>query len=156
MLQFQAMRRTQLWLVRNSSSGLEYKNRHETPDHTVQGPIHTDTNFRLSFTGSHYWQCLLHRPFSNGSQLLEAWPYRGISHLTSSAYLYRTLSKAFGLVCSSSSNSIWDGRLAYVPALEDVLVWDVKKGEMVRIHCFYTISVETDDLTCILLACYVA
>ena len=44
--------------------------------------------FELSFTGSHYWQCPLHQPFSNGSQLLEAWPYRGISHLTSSAYLY--------------------------------------------------------------------
>jgi len=41
--------------------------------------------------------------------------------------------KAFGLVCSSSSNSVFDGKLAYVPALEDVLVWDVKKGKMVRI-----------------------
>lgn len=39
--------------------------------------------------------------------------------------------QAFGLICSSSSNSVFDGRLAYVPALEDVLVWDVKKGEMV-------------------------
>ncbi|KAF8076282.1 WD-repeat-containing protein [Lyophyllum atratum] len=38
---------------------------------------------------------------------------------------------AFGLVCSSSSNSQYDGKLAYVPALEDVLVWDVKKGKMV-------------------------
>ena len=40
--------------------------------------------------------------------------------------------QAFGLVCSSSSNSVFDGKLAYVPALEDVLVWDVKKGQMVR------------------------
>lgn len=39
--------------------------------------------------------------------------------------------QAFGLVCSSSSNSIYDGKLAYVPALEDVLVWDVRKGQMV-------------------------
>ncbi|KAG5716554.1 hypothetical protein E4T56_gene16312 [Termitomyces sp. T112] len=38
---------------------------------------------------------------------------------------------AFGLVCSSSSNSQYDGKFAYVPALEDVLVWDVKKGTMV-------------------------
>ncbi|KAG5644079.1 hypothetical protein DXG03_009169 [Asterophora parasitica] len=38
---------------------------------------------------------------------------------------------AFGLVCSSSSNSQYDGKLAYVPALEDVIVWDVKKGKMV-------------------------
>ena len=27
---------------------------------------------------------------------------------------------------------MYDGKLAYVPALEDVLVWDVKKGQMVR------------------------
>ncbi|KAI9448225.1 WD-repeat-containing protein [Lactarius indigo] len=38
---------------------------------------------------------------------------------------------AFGLVCSPSSNSVYDGKLAYVPALEDVLVWDVKTGRMV-------------------------
>ncbi|KAG6885207.1 hypothetical protein C0993_004889 [Termitomyces sp. T159_Od127] len=38
---------------------------------------------------------------------------------------------AFGLVCSSSSNSQYDGRFAYVPGLEDVLVWDVKTGTMV-------------------------
>ncbi|KAG6855098.1 hypothetical protein C0991_006027 [Blastosporella zonata] len=38
---------------------------------------------------------------------------------------------AFGLVCSPSSNSQYDGKFAYVPALEDVLVWDVKKGAMV-------------------------
>lgn len=35
-------------------------------------------------------------------------------------------------MCSPSSNSEYDGKLAYVPALEDVLVWDVKKGQMVR------------------------
>ncbi|KAH9077372.1 WD-repeat-containing protein [Lactarius deliciosus] len=39
--------------------------------------------------------------------------------------------QAFGLVCSPSSNSVYDGKLAYVPALEDVLVWDVKTGKMV-------------------------
>ncbi|KAI0307347.1 WD-repeat-containing protein [Multifurca ochricompacta] len=39
--------------------------------------------------------------------------------------------QAFGLVCSPSSNSVYDGKLAYVPALEDVLVWDVKTGQMV-------------------------
>jgi hypothetical protein len=45
--------------------------------------------------------------------------------------------QAFGLVCSSSSNSVYDGRLAYVPALEDVLVWDVKKGQMVSRLLFF-------------------
>ena len=34
-------------------------------------------------------------------------------------------------MCSGLSNSTYDGKLAYVPALEDVLVWDVKKGQMV-------------------------
>ncbi|KAF9498450.1 WD-repeat-containing protein [Pleurotus eryngii] len=46
------------------------------------------------------------------------------------SYLRHGPTQAFGLVCSSSSNSVFDGRRAYVPALEDVLVWDVKKGEM--------------------------
>ena len=41
------------------------------------------------------------------------------------------MKQAFGLVCSSASQSAYDGKLAYVPALEDILVWDVKKGEMV-------------------------
>lgn len=35
-------------------------------------------------------------------------------------------------MCSASSNSVFDGKLAYVPALEDVLVWNVKRGTMVR------------------------
>ncbi|KAI0650646.1 WD40 repeat-like protein [Trametes meyenii] len=46
------------------------------------------------------------------------------------SYLRHGPTEAFGLVCSSSSNSCYDGKLAYVPALEDVLVWDVKKGQM--------------------------
>lgn len=44
---------------------------------------------------------------------------------------YLSFLQAFGLVCSASSNSLFNGRLAYVPALEDVLVWDVKKSQMV-------------------------
>ncbi|KAL4241239.1 TBC1 domain family involved in cilium biogenesis [Abortiporus biennis] len=46
------------------------------------------------------------------------------------SYLRHGPTEAFGLVCSASSNSVYDGKLAYVPALEDVLVWDVKKGQM--------------------------
>ncbi|GAB1519704.1 beta transducin [Rhizoctonia solani] len=38
--------------------------------------------------------------------------------------------QAFGMICSNSSNAVYDGRYAYVPALEDVLVWDVKRGQM--------------------------
>ncbi|KAF8592773.1 WD40 repeat-like protein [Ramaria rubella] len=45
------------------------------------------------------------------------------------SYLRHGATQAFGLVCSAGSNSIYDGKLAYVPALEDVLVWDVKKGQ---------------------------
>ncbi|KDQ20509.1 hypothetical protein BOTBODRAFT_50600 [Botryobasidium botryosum FD-172 SS1] len=46
------------------------------------------------------------------------------------SYLRHGGTKAFGLVCSATSNSAYDGKHAYVPALEDVLVWDVKKGDM--------------------------
>ncbi|KAI6119434.1 WD40-repeat-containing domain protein [Pisolithus croceorrhizus] len=37
--------------------------------------------------------------------------------------------QAFGLICSNSSNSKYDDKVGYVPALEDVLVWDMKKGQ---------------------------
>ncbi|KAF5369996.1 hypothetical protein D9758_001147 [Tetrapyrgos nigripes] len=46
------------------------------------------------------------------------------------SYLRHGPTQAFGLICSASSNSVFDGKLAYVPALEDVLVWNVKKGQM--------------------------
>ncbi|KAK7061634.1 WD-repeat-containing protein [Favolaschia claudopus] len=46
------------------------------------------------------------------------------------SYLRHGPTQAFGIICSSSSNSLYDGKLAYVPALEDILVWDVKKGQM--------------------------
>ncbi|XP_006460011.1 hypothetical protein AGABI2DRAFT_202593 [Agaricus bisporus var. bisporus H97] len=46
------------------------------------------------------------------------------------SYLRHGPTQAFGLVCSASSNAVFNGKLAYVPALEDVLVWDVKKGAM--------------------------
>lgn len=45
--------------------------------------------------------------------------------------LHRSHAQAFGIVCSPTSNSSYDGRLAYVAGWEDVLVWDVKLGEMV-------------------------
>ncbi|KAL8278427.1 hypothetical protein RQP46_009117 [Phenoliferia psychrophenolica] len=45
------------------------------------------------------------------------------------SYLRHGPTEVFGVVASSSSNSLYDGKRAYVPALEDVLVWDVKKGE---------------------------
>ncbi|KZW04132.1 WD-repeat-containing protein [Exidia glandulosa HHB12029] len=46
------------------------------------------------------------------------------------SYLRHGPTQAFGLICSAGANSAFDGKLAYVPALEDVLVWDIKKGQM--------------------------
>ncbi|KAI0069150.1 WD-repeat-containing protein [Artomyces pyxidatus] len=46
------------------------------------------------------------------------------------SYLRHGPTQAFGLVVSPSANSVYDGKLAYVPALEDVLVWDMKRGQM--------------------------
>ncbi|GAA6005178.1 snoRNA-binding rRNA-processing protein DIP2 [Rhodotorula paludigena] len=45
------------------------------------------------------------------------------------SYLRHGPTEAFGVI--SSGPAVWDGRKAYCPALEDVLVWDVKKGEQV-------------------------
>ncbi|GJE84422.1 WD-repeat-containing protein [Phanerochaete sordida] len=62
------------------------------------------------------------------------------------SYLKHGPTEAFGLVCSASSNSVYDGKLAYVPALEDVLVWDVKKGQMLAM---WHESGHRAEVTCI-------
>lgn len=48
------------------------------------------------------------------------------------SYLRHEPTTAFGLICSPSSNSILDSdsKTAFVPALEDVLVWDVRRGTL--------------------------
>ncbi|CDU24431.1 related to DIP2-Dom34p-interacting protein [Sporisorium scitamineum] len=48
------------------------------------------------------------------------------------SYLRHEPTSAFGLVCSASANSILDPdtKTAFVPALEDVLVWDVRRGSL--------------------------
>ncbi|KAH7922440.1 WD40 repeat-like protein [Leucogyrophana mollusca] len=63
------------------------------------------------------------------------------------SYLRHGPTQAFGLICSSSSNSIYDGKLAYVPALEDVLVWDMKKGQM---RAMWHETGHRAEVTCIL------
>ncbi|KAI0750905.1 WD-repeat-containing protein [Daedaleopsis nitida] len=63
------------------------------------------------------------------------------------SYLRHGPTEAFGLVCSSSSNAHYDGKLAYVPALEDVLVWDVKKGQMLSM---WHETGHRAEVTCIL------
>ncbi|WWD03840.1 hypothetical protein V865_001896 [Kwoniella europaea PYCC6329] len=47
------------------------------------------------------------------------------------SYMRHGPTQAFGIVNSPTANSAYDGRLAYVAGWEDVLVWDVKRGEMV-------------------------
>ncbi|SJX61232.1 related to DIP2-Dom34p-interacting protein [Sporisorium reilianum f. sp. reilianum] len=48
------------------------------------------------------------------------------------SYLRHEPTSAFGLICSASANSILDPdtKTAFVPALEDVLVWDVRRGAL--------------------------
>lgn len=48
------------------------------------------------------------------------------------SYLRHEPTQAFGLIASSQANSAFDGHLAFVPALEDVLVWHVKTAQLVR------------------------
>ncbi|KAK1922326.1 putative WD-repeat protein [Papiliotrema laurentii] len=47
------------------------------------------------------------------------------------SYLRHGPTQAFGIITSPIGNSAFDGRLAFVPGWEDVLVWDVKMGEMI-------------------------
>ena len=71
----------------------------------------------------------------HGPELPQTRPDRGKHAQTHLKQLFSLIRQAFGLVASASSNSFYDGKLAYVPALEDVLVWDVKKGQMVCKYC---------------------
>jgi hypothetical protein len=52
------------------------------------------------------------------------------------AYQRYTPRITFGVVASGNSNIIYDaeGKYAVSPALEDVSIWDLKKGELVRNH----------------------
>ncbi|EGO01816.1 hypothetical protein SERLA73DRAFT_166331 [Serpula lacrymans var. lacrymans S7.3] len=63
------------------------------------------------------------------------------------SYLRHGPTQAFGLVCSSSSNSFYSKKLAYVPALEDVLVWDMKKGQMLAM---WHETGHSAEVTCII------
>lgn len=49
------------------------------------------------------------------------------------SYLRHEPTSAFGLICSASANSILDPdtKTAFVPALEDVLVWDVRRSTLI-------------------------
>ncbi|ODO09357.1 hypothetical protein I350_02957 [Cryptococcus amylolentus CBS 6273] len=47
------------------------------------------------------------------------------------SYMRHGPTQAFGIVTSPTANSTYNGRLAFVPGWEDVLVWDVKLGQLV-------------------------
>lgn len=47
------------------------------------------------------------------------------------SYLRHEPTQAFGLIASNQANSLFDGKLAFLPALEDVLVWHVKTAKLV-------------------------
>ncbi|KAG8932945.1 hypothetical protein FRC02_000296 [Tulasnella sp. 418] len=65
------------------------------------------------------------------------------------SYIRHGPTQAFGLVCSPGANSIYDGKLAFVPALEDILVWDVKKGQMLSM---WHESGHRAEVTCVVRA----
>ncbi|CAG8537832.1 10629_t:CDS:10 [Paraglomus brasilianum] len=53
------------------------------------------------------------------------------------SYLRYEPLKTLGIICSSSSNTIYDasGKLAVSPALEDIIIWDLKKGiQISKLH----------------------
>jgi U3 small nucleolar RNA-associated protein 12 len=52
------------------------------------------------------------------------------------SYMRHGPTQAFGIICSPTAESFFDGKLAFVPGWEDVLVWDVKRGEMVSLGSF--------------------
>ena len=53
------------------------------------------------------------------------------------AYQRYTPRTIFGVVASGNSNIIYDaaGKYAISPTLEDISIWDLKKGELVRYIC---------------------
>lgn len=55
------------------------------------------------------------------------------------SYLRHEPTQAFGLIASSAANCAFDGKLAVVPALEDVLVWEVKTSTLVSLYTTFPI-----------------
>ena len=61
--------------------------------------------------------------------------------------MLKRIFKAFGVICSPTANSIFDGKLAYVAGWEDVLVWDTKRGEMVRPGVYYSTKLTRSQVS---------
>lgn len=64
------------------------------------------------------------------------------------AYLRYEPKATFGLISSTQSNVIYDhdGKFAIAPALEDVIIWDLKKGMQVA---KWHESTNKAEVTCI-------
>ena len=74
------------------------------------------------------------------------------------AYLRYTSVARFGIVCSARGNCVFVKRkgtksdttllpFVAVPALEDVIVWDIRTGDQVTLLKFTNITVETSSTT---------
>lgn len=68
------------------------------------------------------------------------------------AYLRYEALASFGVVTSTLSNICYDktGKLAIAPALEEVLVWDLRKGVQVRRQSFEQHCMLTHWYNCLL------
>lgn len=71
---------------------------------------------------------------SNGLFFLPRTPQGHLSSAMVRSYERHEPTAAYALVCSNAANALLDedGKTAFLPALEDVLVWDMKRGEQVR------------------------
>lgn len=60
------------------------------------------------------------------------------------SYLRYEPCKTFGVITSSLSNAVFSGddKLAIAPALEDVAIWDLKKGILVCVKLFLHYNLE--------------
>jgi U3 small nucleolar RNA-associated protein 12 len=62
------------------------------------------------------------------------------------SYLRYEACKTFGVITSSLSNVVFSGddKLAIAPALEDVALWDLKKGILVCVKLFlhYSLAIN--------------
>ena len=58
-------------------------------------------------------------------------------------YLRYEPTLTFGVISSGNGNAIYDseGKLALTPALEDVVIWNIKQGIQVRIPFFRLLCV---------------
>jgi hypothetical protein len=64
------------------------------------------------------------------------------------AYLRYEAQATFGIIASSTANIVYDhsGKIAIAPALEEVILWDLKKGVEVMNKLFYTNCIKLIEI----------